>query len=179
MPRATRFVVGSLLAYVALWNINQVSGWIEDRLPRQWKAPAYVLGLEQTWRMFAPYPLAEDGWYEMRGVLADGSRVNLWDDRQPLPRLKPQRVADTYRNRRWRKYLIELRVHWAAFSPEFAQWLRNRWNLRQGNAADRWVKHVDVVYHIEQTLSPDRTSTFILPEIVFEGDFSSQEADDR
>ena len=173
-PALVSFVVGPLLVYVALWNINQVSGCFEGRVPRQWKVPAYLLGLEQTWRMFAPFPLKEDGWYEMRGVLADGSVVNLWDDRQPLPRLKPQRVAATYRNRHWRKYLVELRVCWSGFAPDFAQWLRNRWNLRHaGDMTGRWVKHVQVVYHIEQTLSPDRSSTFVLPEIVFEGDFSA------
>jgi hypothetical protein len=122
--------------------------------------------------MFAPFPLVDDGWYEMRGVLADGSVVNLWDNERPLPRRKPPNVAETYRNRRWRKYLLDLRVRWAPFAPQFAEWLRHRWNERLSDAeTHRWVKHVEVRYHIEQSLSPDRTSTLIVPEIVFEGAF--------
>lgn len=168
-------VVAMLALYTVVWNINQVTGSLDGRLPSQWKVPAYVLGLEQTWRMFAPFPITDDGWYEMRGLLADGSTVNLWEPDQPLPRRKPSRVAATYHNRRWRKYLIDLRVQWAAFVPEFVDWLARRWNNEYaGDAPQRRVKHIDIIYHVEQTLSPDRSSSLIVPEIVFEGDIGDE-----
>ncbi|HEX7376946.1 MAG TPA: HTTM domain-containing protein [Pirellulales bacterium] len=169
--RITNVLVAALALYTIVWNVNQVTGLLEGRLSPSWKAPAYVLGLEQTWRMFAPYPITEDGWYEMRGVLADGSEVNLWEHDQPPPRRKPPNVAQTYRNRRWRKYLLGLRVYWTPFVPEFVAWLTRQWNDEYaGEAPQRRVRHVDIIYHIEETLSPDRRSTLIVPEIVFEGD---------
>ncbi|HVA49007.1 MAG TPA: HTTM domain-containing protein [Pirellulales bacterium] len=165
-------VVAAVGLYVAVWNINEVSARFEGRLRPGWKVPAYVLGLDQNWGMFAP-PLTDDGWYEMRGVLADGSVVNLWDADQPLPRRKPANVAATYRNRRWLKYLMEIRLGWAPFLPEFADWLRRRWNERHADEAPhRRVKHIDIVYHIEKTLSPERSSTLIVPEILFEADYN-------
>lgn len=164
-------LVAALALYTIVWNINQVTGSLDEHLPRRWKVPAYVLGLEQTWRMFAPFPITDDGWYEMRGVLADGSVVNLWQADRPLARRKPASVAETYRNRRWRKYLIELRGRWAAFLPEFVDWLARRWNAEHaGETTERRVKHIDLIYHVEQTLSPERASTLVVPEIVYEGD---------
>jgi hypothetical protein len=167
-------IVAALLLYVAVWNFNQVSERLNGLLPPAWKVPAHVLALQQTWRMFAPFPLVDDGWYEMRGVLADGSVVNLWDLGQSLPRRRPENVAASYHNRRWRKYLLELRRSWTPYIPQLADWLRRRWNEGPGSeASDRWVKHIEVIYHIEMTLSPERTSTLTVPEIVFEGDFSA------
>ncbi|HQU41706.1 MAG: hypothetical protein B7Z73_06150 [Planctomycetia bacterium 21-64-5] len=166
-------VVAALGVYVAVWNINEVSARFEGRLPAGWKVPAYVLGLDQNWGMFAPFPLTDDGWYEMRGVLADGSVVNLWDVDQTLPRRKPANVAATYRSRRWLKYLMEIRLGWSPFLPEFADWLRRRWNeLHADGAPHRRVKHIDIIYHIEKTLSPERSSTLIVPEILFEADYN-------
>jgi hypothetical protein len=165
-------VVAALSMYIAIWNVLCVAR-LDDHWSTRWKIPAYVLGLDQTWRMFAPLPLTEDGWYEMRGVLGDGSVVNLWQPAGPLPVRKPTNVAATYRNRRWQKYLIEIRRGWATFLPEFAQWLRRRWDEQQaGNSPQRRLKHIEIIYHIEQTLSPDRRSSLIVPEIVYETDFT-------
>jgi hypothetical protein len=170
--KITSAVVGALSVYVVIWNIVHVSGKFDERGSAAWKVPAYVLGLEQTWRMFAPLPMIDDGWYEMRGVLVDGSVVNLWQPDEPLPTRKPANVAATYRNRRWQKYLIELRRGWATFIPEFADWLHRRWNQRYaGDSPERRLKHVEIIYHIEQTTSPDRSSSLIVPEIVFESDY--------
>jgi hypothetical protein len=165
--------VAAMSVYVVVWNIVHVSARFAEHWPPAWKVPAYLLGLDQTWRMFAPYPITEDGWYEMRGVLADGSNVNLWNADEPLPRRKPASVAATYRNRRWQKYLIEIRRGWATFIPEFADWLRRRWNeLYAGDSPARRLKHIEIIYHIEKTLSPERSSSLIVPEIVFEADYT-------
>lgn len=160
-----------LILYVAGWNFNRVISKLEGVLPAGWKIPAYVLGLDQTWRMFAPLPVTEDGWYEIKGTLADGSVVNLWDFDTPLPRRKPVNVAATYRNRRWRKYLLDLRSGWSPFIPEFANWLARRWRQTTQGSPQRQLKHIEIVYHLEKTMSPDRTSTLVTPEILFEADY--------
>lgn len=163
--------VAVLSLYIVAWNVAEVRR-LGDRWPSSWKVPASLLGLQQSWGVFAPTPIMEDGWYEMRGVLVDGSVVNLWQPDEPLPARKPANVAATYRNRRWQKYLIELRRGWATFLPEFGDWLRRRWNEDDaGDSRQRQVKRIEIIYHLEPTLSPERSSSLIVPEIVFEADY--------
>ena len=168
----TSALVTILLVYVAVWNVNQVTGAFEQRWPGIWKAPGHLTGLEQTWRMFAPQPMIDDGWYEMKGVLADGSVVNLWQPDQPLPTRKPASVAATYRNQRWRKYLLDIRIKWDAYRPQLADWLRRRWDDDfSGGLPERRVQRIEIVYHLEETLSPDRSSTLVVPEITYQADY--------
>jgi uncharacterized membrane protein YphA (DoxX/SURF4 family) len=172
LGKATSAVVVVLSLYVAVWNVCCVTQAGEP-WPGAW-VPAYVLGLEQNWRMFAPLAPTEDGWYEMRGVLADGSLVNLWEPDRPVPHDKPSDVRATYGNRRWQRYLTEIRRGWAWYVPEFADWLRRRWNdCYAGDVPGRRLKRMEIIYHIENTLPPGRTSTLIVPEVLFEADYSS------
>ncbi|HEV3342513.1 MAG TPA: HTTM domain-containing protein [Pirellulales bacterium] len=173
LGQATTAVVALLSLYIVGWNISRVVADGEPWSPA-WRAPAYVLGIDQDWRMFAPSPPTEDGWYEMRGVLVDGSVVNLWEPDRPLPHVKPSDVRATYGNRRWQKYLMEIRRGWASYVPEFADWLRRRWNDRYaGDAAGRRLKRMEIIFHLKNTLSPGLTSTLVVPEILFEADYNS------
>ncbi|HEX5446248.1 MAG TPA: HTTM domain-containing protein [Pirellulales bacterium] len=169
--RLTNCLVVLLLAYTAVWNVNRITKWLDGNasVPRQWKTVGIVTGLEQAWPMFAPYPMTSDGWFVMKGVLADGAVVNLWQPGEPLPWRKPASVRTTFRGRRWAKYLQNLLSdEYGVYIPGLAAWLRRRWNQEfAGNSPDRRVRSVEIVYQIEETLSPGRKSSLVTPYILW------------
>ncbi|MBS2039923.1 HTTM domain-containing protein [bacterium] len=68
-----------------------------------------LLRLDQQWNMFAPRPVAEDGYYVVVVETPEGDWVNGWivgDSR--LSWDKPERVASQYPNARWRKLMMNL-----------------------------------------------------------------------
>ena len=169
--RLTNCLVVVLLAYTAAWNVNQVTRLLDDQLsvPREWKIVGLVSGLEQAWPMFAPYPMTSDGWFVMKGVLADGEVVNLWQPGEPLPWRKPATVRATFRGRRWAKYLQNLLTDaYGMHIHGLARWLRWRWDRElAGDSPDRRVRSVEIVYQIEETLSPGRKSNLVTPYILW------------
>ncbi|HEV3004582.1 MAG TPA: HTTM domain-containing protein, partial [Pirellulales bacterium] len=95
---AANIVAAMLLTYMLVWNVDVVAEGLGHPLglPPGFKTVAHVTRLNQTWKMFAPRPLRDDGWYVMKGKLRDGSVVNLWEPGEPLPFKKPPLVSDTY-----------------------------------------------------------------------------------
>jgi hypothetical protein len=164
-----------LLLYVFFWNLAGVKThyktkvkkayaqfeWFWDGVPSLAKAElpiygqadirklGYVLRLDQKWSMFAPRPMRGDGWFIVPGVFSDGTTVDLrtgeeitWD--------KPEYIPGTYKNQRWRKYLVNI---WMAtfkrHRRHYGKYLCNEYNkVRKGkNKLDRlWI-----YYMIERT----------------------------
>lgn len=88
----------------------------------------YAARTDQYWTMFAPEPMRTDGWYVVPGELEDGSRVDALH-RRSVTWTKPENVAATYPNARWRKYLVNLwREGFGAYHPHLADHLCRRWN---------------------------------------------------
>lgn len=173
-------VVAACLIYTVAWNLNETTGGIDRRLrlPGSWKSVARITGLEQTWRMFAPFPMTNDGWFCMTGVLDNGEVVNLWQPEVPLPTRKPARVADTYINPRWRQYLIAvMSERWSGQVDELAVWLRRRWNGKfTGGDTKLHVKDVRIVYYLEETLAPEQRSSLIVPIVLYDSSMLGQVA---
>ncbi|MBV9146523.1 MAG: HTTM domain-containing protein [Acidobacteria bacterium] len=94
-----------LILYIVLWNVTGITH-IPFR-PAQEKL-AITLDLDQSWDMFAPYPLTYDGWYVIEGHLRDGSNVDVLHPSEPVSYEQPDSIADQYKNERWRKYLMNL-----------------------------------------------------------------------
>ncbi len=115
-----------LLAYVAWWNFGGLNpAW---RVPPSLRAVGLALRLDQRWALFAPAPLANDGWYVIPGRLAGGATVDLFRGGRALDWRKPALVSATYPNQRWRKYLMRLsRRRSAVYRPDYARYLC-RWN---------------------------------------------------
>lgn len=170
-------LVGALLVYTAVWNIYERFPAVREAapLPKGWTIPGRITRLEQWWWMFAPQPMMNDGWYAMKGVLVDGSIVNLWEPGKPLPETKPASVLNAYRNERWRRYLMSL---WEPmYTPtlrECADWLKQRWNEQySGGDPERKVKSVEIIYYLEETVPPDRIAPEVTPMILWKTGYES------
>ena len=151
---ASRIVVGVLLAYVVVWNVRELFPKDGTRLlPLETNIVARLIRLDQTWELFAPKPMLEDGWYVMEGTLADGTKVNLWDDTEPLPWAKPESPAATFENTRWRKYLLNIyRADHERHRNFFTIWLALRWEANHKRLPQ--LLKVELVYQLEMTVPP-------------------------
>ena len=63
-----------------------------------------ALRIVQRWNMFSPAPPTRDGWYVVEGRYAGGATRDLFRDAE-LSWERPDDIAATYKNERWRKYL--------------------------------------------------------------------------
>lgn len=89
---------------------------------------AHTLPTGQRWDMFSPVPARYDGWLVFPGRLLDGSEVDVFRDR-PVAWTRPPLVSATYRNTRWRKYLLNLtEERFARLRRPMLSSLCRRWN---------------------------------------------------
>ncbi len=147
-------IVTFLLVYVLCWNVRTVDFARYSRyFPPQMNALGFNLGLDQMWGMYAPCPLREDGWYVVEGTLADGTRVDVLRGGGPVRWEKPELVSESYKNERWRKYMLNL---WSAENadhrPYYAAYLFREWNGR--HAGKERLEGLEVYFMLERTL-PD------------------------
>jgi hypothetical protein len=137
--------------------------------------------LEQEWFLFAPRPTRADGWCTMRGVLVDGSEVNLWQPGQPLPLTKPTSIRTQYPNHRWRKYIAHL--CWDADREQlscFSDWLRWRWNeFHSEGLPEREVRQVHLTFHLEETPPPGQSFPPIEELVLWRWDYDLGRPPDR
>jgi hypothetical protein len=161
-PR-TRVVVTGLAGLMVGWNLATLPG---RQLPPGYPRPLMMLlGLDQTWDMFAPKPLVEDGWYVIDGNLVNGRHVDLFRDGADVVWSKPARVASTYRNARWRKYMMNLwsQKHSACRLP-FGRYLTRQWN--ENHSRLEQVASFEICFMLERTL-PNGTSAAVEKVVIW------------
>lgn len=122
--------------------------------------------LGQSWRMFAPFPNTDDGWYVMEGITEDGRRVDVWNGGGAPDYRKPADLWPLYRNSQWQKYLVNI---WqgrnSEYRPYFGRYLCNRWNEHHGGK-DR-IELVYVNFMLEWTPPPGEMAAEPTKESVF------------
>lgn len=152
-----------IVVLVVLWNIQylgleRVAG--HDVAPEVAENALHLTRTDQYWNMFAPEPLAVDGWLVAPGLLANGTRVDAfhgsrvdWD--------RPPDVSATYPSARWRKYVTRLWRYESAHRDLFAAYLCDRWNRQH----DVRLENVTAVY-VEEPVrldgDPGRTNRVVL-----------------
>lgn len=141
--KASQGLLGGLLIYVIMWNFGSVP------LKATWLGQLFRL--DQHWSMFAPYPLTDDGWYTIEGQLENGRRIDLFRQTGDLNFDKPEKVAWSYPNQRWRKYIMNLyEVENREHRELFLRYLAERWN-REHQAAWK-VEKARLYFTLERTL---------------------------
>src|SRR6185436_11461475 len=111
----------------------------------------YTFRLDQIWNMFAPKPLTDDGWYVIPAWLQNGTEVDLMTGTGPVHWEKPTLVYVTYRNQRWRKYLMNIwKSDSASHRPYFGRYLCRSWNaVHQG---EEMLQNLEIYFMKEETL---------------------------
>jgi hypothetical protein len=140
-----------LILYCFAWNLgNENQAPHKLRVPLKLKWVASVLRLDQRWNMFSPGPLTEDGWYVIEGRFRDGKVRDLFTGGTEVTWDKPADVANTYKNQRWRKFMMNL---WMAENSKYrlpyGQYLCRKWNA-EGRGPKELVGF-DIVYMLEVT----------------------------
>jgi hypothetical protein len=134
-------------------------------LPNQAMQLGTALGLDQGWGLFAPRPGKDVGWHLVIGICKDGSEVDLMTG-EPVDREKPELLAATYPNGRWRKMMMNLSAPrtYPYLGPAFALYYYRHWNETHG--PDEQVRAVQIVYMREQTRPPGETPPPVEPIVL-------------
>jgi hypothetical protein len=107
---------------------------------------------DHSWKLFAPNPPTDDGWYVARGELTSGETVDVYPHAETGFE-RPDHIADTYPNARWRKYLTGLRHGSERRIAAFAAYL-----CRTGTEAHgETVTEVDLTFVRENVRTGERT----------------------
>jgi hypothetical protein len=155
-------IVLFFIVYVFMFNLTSLDGSAHKTnfrrfFPGEVSALGLVLGVDQSWGLFAPFPGRENGWFLIPAELANGQIVDLNRDGAPLSVEKPELVADTYVNSRWRKLLMNLTYpQHAQLRPYYARWLYQEWNKHHG--PDEQIVRLQIFFRWAQT-QPDRQAT--------------------
>jgi predicted DCC family thiol-disulfide oxidoreductase YuxK len=145
-PRAQFGLVSSVVALLALVLVEATL----SRRPTLGLAPLKVIEaklitlgqLGQSWRMFAPYPNRDDGWYVMEGITKDGRRVDLWNGGGAPSYKKPADLWPLYRNSQWQKYLTNI---WQRRNRDYRVYL-GRYLCREWNEGHHGSEQIDMLY---------------------------------
>ena len=170
--RSLRLVEPFLLAcimFVVLFNCRSLKNWNMswfqngssfEMLGQQRRinlVPIYKAGrqlrLDQNWTLFAPYPFKRDGWFVAEGHTKYGQIVDVRTGEPPVF-TKPDNVAATYTNHRWRKYLEKL----ATSNPNlrsvtrYCQFLCRQWN--ETHDEDQHLTRIELTHVLERSRPP-------------------------
>lgn len=154
-PAAAQAIAAAFAIFVVAWNVVTI-----ERLPMSvahFLEPLMLpLRIDQSWPMFAPHPSEDDGWYIIPGVLEDGSEIDV-NTRKPLEWNRPDNIAATEPNVRWRTYhtLIWNR-ELAENRGYYARWLCRDWNTSA--PAGRHLMSLKIIYMLEHTPPPGGTT---------------------
>ncbi len=136
----------ALTIYIIVWNIANLP-YSPFKLSEQLRSIGNLVGLDQKWEMFAPFPAKDDGWYLIPARLKNGTRVDLYTGRA-VDWIKPKYISLTIKNHRWRKYFEVLRQR-PFLVPGYAAYLCRDWNRR--HLANEAVEDLDIVFMVEWT----------------------------
>jgi len=167
-PAWMNVLAAVFLVYVLLWNFASVTarrvgvppsaGWV-----------GHVTGLAQAWRMFAPLPKLDDGWYVIPAKLRGGAEVDLFRNGAPVDWAKPDPVVALYPNSYWQKYTENLWLRdFAQARLYYARYLCRTWNAAHGG--DEELRTFDIVYMREDTPPPGRPSPLAEPVTIWQHD---------
>ncbi len=155
--RLGRLLAASALVFVTVQNLSTLPA-ASIRLPDGFRAVRQSLGLYQHWTMFAPYPEVTSPWPVIRGVLADGTVVDVYNRRLgPPPSQRPEVVSAVYANGRWRKFLSQLEDESYMAGPHelarsYARFLCRSWN--RGQPDGRHLGALAISFQVEWTNPP-------------------------
>lgn len=128
------------------------------RLPKLWFQLGASAQLNQQWAMFAAPTYTADGWYVIDGLLVDGRHADVWRGGGEVNYAKPADVPASYRNGKWRAYLLRLSADkYLEYRRYFGSYLCRHWNAEH-SGPDR-VNLIYISYMLETTVPPGQVQS--------------------
>jgi len=144
---AATILGGFFIFYILMWNLQSVTSY---SIPQDTRWFAYTTRVDQKWNMFSPRPLTDDGWYIIEAKLRNGDIIDLFNDGKEVTFEKPKLVANTYKNQRWRKYMMNL---WKKTHKDYrlflGKYLCRSWNRE--HKTNELLEEFDIIFMRETT----------------------------
>ena len=139
-----------LVLYVFILNLSTLPD-LKMQIPDTVRSVSTLIGLDQVWNMFAPFPAKDDGWYVIPGRLRNGRIVDLFRGGKEVSFSKPAYASLEFKNHHWRKYMDLLRKR-DPLPPAYARYLCREWNRRHHGAET--LEELEIIYVLEWTQPP-------------------------
>ena len=150
LPKPVRILLALNCVYILHLNYAVYNSVI---VPTPIKYFGYLLRQQQNWDLFAPHPGIDDGWFVLEGHRLDGKKIDFLQGGREATYQKPESVAGSFPNQRWRMWLLNLqRRRDPLVNQAFAQYLAEDWN-RSHRGQER-VSRVSIVFVSEPTPPP-------------------------
>lgn len=167
-PFEYRYALGPIgtvlmMIYIPLmvsWNFQSLKYF---NLPIELQRTMQYPGLWQSWKMFAPNPIKNDGWFVWEAQLRGGQVIDL-RTKEPVDFNKPDRVFDSAFNQRWRKYLRNIMTNkkYKGMWLQTCRYMARDWNAKF-KATDNELETLSVYFMKERTL-PNYTPPRVVKE---------------
>ncbi len=139
------------LLLVTLYNINTVSKG-RNLISRPILLATEILYLYQSWDMFAPYPIRNDGWFVIEGSFKSGKTMNLIGDKD-ITFEKPAQARNQYESGAMRKFMVNL---WDKGNNKiilpYARFLCRKYSVENGQSSD--LQYINIIFMKESTPPP-------------------------
>jgi hypothetical protein len=153
-----------LILFVFDWNLSNLSV-VKSKLGEGMRFIGYALRVDQSWGMFAPGVLKDDGWYVLEGITKKGEHFNLYDPDKKLSYNKPASVVSMFKNDRWRKYTENyIFSDYTYMRGYFCNYYKRIWNEQN---KDKPINCLRVIYVGEFSL-PDYKYSAPKPDVLWE-----------
>ncbi|MGK0169410.1 MAG: putative DCC family thiol-disulfide oxidoreductase YuxK [Gammaproteobacteria bacterium] len=132
LPWVVNLMIGGLMLMVVYANTASLKQ-VDIDYPWTFTRITTALLLKQRWTMFAPEPGRTTHWLFVEGTLADGTKVDVYNDHFTPPVLsKPQDGSGYFHDYRWRKYFNAANPgqHWGRLATYYCR----RWNRAHQNS---------------------------------------------
>lgn len=109
-----------------------------------------MLRLEQSWAMFAPHILKDDGWFVYSGLTTSGNYIDIKHETDSVTFKKPKYIVAEYESDRWRKigenYVFD---KYSYIRPYFCKYLIKKWNKEH---SDKHIVDLNIFFMKEVSL---------------------------
>ncbi|MCC5807722.1 MAG: HTTM domain-containing protein [Opitutales bacterium] len=143
----------ALLILVAGWNLRGLpDSFLRQSYPKSFESTLYALKLRQKWGMFAPNPPRAGGWFVIESQKVNGDSLDLFHPAEPFRLARPELFTDRLPDRRWGKWLGNLRrARYRTLREPFLAHMVERWNERATH--EHRIEWAELVY-FRETIHP-------------------------
>lgn len=153
--RVTSFITNNFLILVMVYclmlnlsNVKKFPFTLEDSV----LTFGNIFRLEQSWGMFAPGILKDDGYYVYAGKTNNEHWIDIKHNQDSVSYLKPKSVIDDYENDRWRKLAENVASKNLNYMrPYLCSYLLKKWNKKH---SEKKVTEV-IIYYMKETSLPN------------------------